>query len=66
MAEIDASEEDKPFWIIDMKTYIISLFDKSIDSMHKFITKKVKEPIPTVPVQLAKSLINLLEIFCSV
>ena len=33
--------------------------------MYKFINKKVKEPITTVPIQLARSLINLFEIFCS-
>ena len=49
-----------------MRGFIMSLFEKSIDSMHKFINKKTKEPINTLPVQLARSLINLFEIFCSV
>ena len=35
------------------------MFEKSIDPMHKFINKKTKEPIPTLPLQLARSLINL-------
>ena len=42
-----------------MKNFIANLFERSIDSMHKYINKKAQEPIPTVPLQLARSLINL-------
>ena len=49
-----------------MKNFITNLFERSIDSMHKYINKKAQEPISTVPLQLARSLINLFEIFCTV
>lgn len=42
MVEIDNNQDDRDFWLIDMKVFIIGLFDKSIDSMSKFITKKIK------------------------
>ena len=47
------------FWTGDMRNFLMSLFEKTIDSIHKFINKKAKEPIPTLPLQLARSLINL-------
>lgn len=45
MVEIDSPgylEEEGPFWTVDMRSYLLSLFEKSIDSMHKFIVKKTK------------------------
>ena len=57
MEELDEGSEG--FWIYDMKSFIFNLFEKSIDSMFKYINKKAKEPITTVPLQLAHSLINL-------
>ena len=39
MIQID---EDDEFWDIDMRTYLNQLFDKSIDQMHKFISKKTQ------------------------
>jgi hypothetical protein len=46
-----------------MRIYINQLFEKSIDPMNKFISKKTQEPITTVPLQLANSLTNLFDIF---
>lgn len=48
-----------------MKIYLNQLFEKSIDQMHKFISKKTQEPITTLPLQLANSLTNLFDIFTS-
>jgi hypothetical protein len=48
-----------------MRSYLMLLFEKSIDATQKFITKKTKEPIPTSAIQLATSLTRLTEIMCS-
>ena len=59
-------DESDQYWLNEIKTYIIQLFDKSIDATHKFIAKKTKEPIPTSSIQLVTSLTNILEIICSI
>jgi hypothetical protein len=51
--------EEMQFWTMDMRNYLMSLFEKTVDSTYKFINKKTKEPITTVPLQLVQSLINL-------
>ena len=55
-----AADEDDDYWLNEQRTYLINLFEKSIDSVRKFIDKKTKEPIRTSSIQLATSLINLL------
>lgn len=53
-------DESDQYWLHEIKTYVIQLFDKSIDATHKFIVKKTKEPIPTSSIQLVTSLTNIL------
>ena len=40
MEEMDEGSDG--FWLSDMKSFILSLFEKSIDSMYKYINKKAK------------------------
>lgn len=35
-------DESDQYWLHEIKTYVIQLFDKSIDATHKFIVKKTK------------------------
>ncbi len=60
----EADEKDD-YWLTDLKVWIMHLFEKSIDPIHKFIMKKTKEPIPTSSIQIATSLSNIFGIICN-
>ena len=62
MRDLDEGDE---YWMVELRQYLLTLFDRSIDQTIRFITRKAEEPIRTSAIQLSTSLMRLIEILCT-